>query len=198
MYWKVNNVLTRSKQRIIISDVNKPSYTEYFLTLAWLVAQRSIDPSSKCGAVLVSADRRILATGYNGPLRGADDAKVPLTRPEKYPFMIHAEENALLAYNGPASDLVGATIYVTGKPCHKCLRMILQKGIRNIVVTKGNHTVMHDDAEEKVCQGLIDILPMDSVNYHVINNSRDIHKLLQTTMDYLVKKNPTSFYPPLE
>lgn len=108
--------------------------------------------------------------------------------------MIHAEENALLAYNGPASDLVGATIYVTGKPCHKCLRMILQKGIRNIVVTKGNHTVMHDAAEETVCQGLIDILPMDSVNYHVINNSRDIHKLLQTTMDYLVQKNPTSFY----
>ncbi len=172
----------------------KPLYTDYFLALAYLVSMRSIDPSSKCGAVLVSADRRILATGYNGPLRGADDRLVPLTRPEKYPYMIHAEENALLAYNGPASDLIGATIYVTGKPCHKCLRMILQKGIRNIVVTKGNHTVMHDDAEEKVCQGLIDILPADSVNYHVINNSRDIYKLLQTTMDYVVKKNPAAFY----
>jgi len=173
----------------------KPLYTDYFLTLAYLVAMRSIDPSTKCGAVLVSADKRILATGYNGPLRGADDSKVPLTRPEKYPHMIHAEENCLLAYSGSTQDLEGSTMYVTGKPCHKCLRMILQKGIRNIVVTKGNQTVMHDDVEEKVCQSLLDILPIDSVNYHTINNVRDIHKLLQKTMDYIVEKNPDAFYP---
>ena len=173
----------------------KPRYTDYFLALAYLVSMRSIDPSTKCGAVLVSADKRILATGYNGPLRGADDSKVPLTRPEKYPHMIHAEENCLLAYAGSCQDLEGSTMYVTGKPCHKCLRMILQKGIRNIVVTKGNRTVMHDDVEEKVCQSLLDILPVDSVNYNTINNVRDIHKLLQSTMDYIVEKNPDAFYP---
>ena len=174
--------------------VSKPLYTDYFLTIAYLVAMRSIDPSTKCGAVLVSADKRILSTGYNGPLRGANDSKVPLTRPDKYPHMIHAEENCLLAYNGSFQDLEGSTMYVTGKPCHKCLRMILQKGIHNIVVTKGNQTVMHDDAEEKICQSLMDILPADSINYQTINNVRDIHKLLQITMDYIVKKNPNEFY----
>lgn len=173
---------------------DKPLYTNYFLTLASLIASRSVDPSTKCGAVLVSKDKRILSTGYNGPLRGADDTKVPLTRPDKYPFMLHAEENCLLAYNGSAQDLEGSTMYVTGKPCHKCLRMILQKGIRNIVVTKCNPAVMHDDAEETACQSLLDILPADSVNYHTINNVRDIHKLLQTTMDYIVEKNPAAFY----
>ena len=169
--------------------VSKPLYTDYFLTIAYLVAMRSIDPSTKCGAVLVSADKRILSTGYNGPLREADDSKVPLTRPEKYPHMIHAEENAILAYGGSRTDLEGSTIYVTGKPCHKCLRMILQSGIRNIIINDGNKTVMHDESEEKTCQSLIDILPIGSVNYQSVNNTGPIVDLLQTTIDYIVKKN---------
>lgn len=173
--------------------LDKPLYVDYFLTLANLVAQRSIDPSSKCGAVLVAADKRILSTGYNGPLRGADDSKVPLTRPEKYPHMIHAEENAILSFSGSASDLIGSTIYITGRPCHKCLRMILQKGIRNIVAG-GSGTVMHNAEEEAICRSILDTLPIDEVNYQVLNNAPDIVKLLHKTADYVVKKNPSAFY----
>lgn len=177
-----------------MTTLDKPLYTNYFLTLAYLVSQRSIDPSTKCGAVIVAADKRILSTGYNGPLRGAHDSEVPLTRPEKYPHMIHAEENAILAYNGSAQDLVGSTIYVTGKPCHKCLRMILQKGIRNIVITNGNKTVMHNDQEEAICQSILDTLSVGSVNYQFVNNSRDIVELLKRTVDYVVEKNQVEFY----
>lgn len=176
--------------------MGKPLYTDYFATLSFLVAQRSVDPSTKCGAVLVSKDRRILSTGYNGPLRGADDTKVPLTRPEKYPHLLHAEENCLLSYNGSFQDLEDATIYVTGRPCHKCLRMILQKGIRNIIVTNGNPTVMHDDSEEKLCQSMLDYLPDGAVNYQEINNVKEIRDLLLTTADYIVKKNPAKFFIP--
>jgi dCMP deaminase len=177
------------------TDPPKPLYVNYFLTLAWLVAQRSIDPSSKCGAVLVSADRRILATGYNGPLRGADDSLVPLTRPEKYPHMIHAEENAILAYTGSSADLIGSTMYVTGRPCHKCLRMIIQRGIPNIIISKTTPTVMQtDDSEIKAWEEMMSYLPEGRVNYHEINNVVDIHRLLVTTADYIVKKNPSRFY----
>ena len=173
----------------------KPLYTTYFLTLAALVSQRSIDPSTKCGALLVSRDRRILSTGYNGPIRGVDDGKVPLTRPEKYPHMLHAEENCILSYFGSAQDLEDATIYVTGRPCHKCLRMILQKGIRNIVVTDSTKTVMQTDpVEMKNWQDIMDYQPIDSVNYQEVNNIRDIHDLLLTTAEYVVEKNPSKFY----
>jgi len=75
----------------------------------------------------------VLATGYNGPITGSRDADVPITRPEKYFYFIHSEENCLLAYNGSKQDLYNAVIYVTGVPCHRCLRMILQKGIRKII-----------------------------------------------------------------
>lgn len=175
--------------------LDKPLYVDYFLTLANLVAQRSIDPSSKCGAVLVAADKRILSTGYNGPLRGADDAKVPLTRPEKYPHFLHAEENAILAYTGSLTDLIGSTMYITGRPCHKCLRMIIQRGIPNIIVSKSTPTVMQtDESEIKAWEEMMSYLPEGRVNYHEINNVVDIHRLLVTTADYIVKKNPSRFY----
>lgn len=111
----------------------RPNWDTYYLTIAHVVASRSIDPSTKHGCVLVSKDNRILSTGYNGPLKDVNDNKVPLTRPKKYMHLLHAEENALLAYGGSNSDIQGGTCYVTGPCCHKCLRMLIQKGITRIV-----------------------------------------------------------------
>jgi dCMP deaminase len=111
--------------------VEKIDWDTYFIAQCFLISMRSIDPSTKHGCVIVDKYNRILATGYNGPIRGMDDTKVPLTRPEKYPFFPHAEENAILSMSIPI--LEDGKIYVTGRPCHKCMRMILQKGIRHIV-----------------------------------------------------------------
>lgn len=168
--------------------MNKVSYDDYFLTLAFLVAQRSIDPSTKCGAVLVSSDKRILSTGYNGPIKGVDDSVIPLTRPEKYAHFLHAEENCLLAYSGSKQDLEGATMYVTGNPCHKCLRMILQKGIKSIIVSS-NPTVMHDDKEEMVCQFILNYTP--GVARVERANLTNVLNLLDQTRSYIINKNPT-------
>lgn len=120
-----------------MSEINssRPNWDSYYLSIAFVVAQRSFDPSTKCGCVIVSQDNRILSTGYNGPIKGSSDNLIPLTRPEKYYHFLHAEENALLHYSGSYMDIQNATIYVTHPPCHKCLRMILQKGIKNIITT---------------------------------------------------------------
>lgn len=112
--------------------MTKPDWDTYFLAQCFLISMRSIDPSTKHGAVIVDKHNRILSTGYNSPLRGIDETKIPHTRPEKYPFYIHAEENAVLAL-GENAFLENAKIYVTGRPCHKCMRMILQKGIKTII-----------------------------------------------------------------
>lgn len=111
----------------------RPSWDIYYLTIAFIVAQRSFDPSTKCGCVIVSRFNNILSTGYNGPLSRSNDDNVPLERPEKYYALLHAEENSLLAYNGSHYDIQNATAYITTAPCHKCLRMLLQKGITRIV-----------------------------------------------------------------
>jgi len=168
--------------------MDKISYDDYFLTMCYLVAQRSPDPSTKCGAVLVSADKRILSTGYNGPIKGADDTQVPLERPAKYAHILHAEENCVIAYNGSSQDLVGATMYVTGRPCHNCLRIILQKGIKIITATDGNHTVMHDDTEEKLCQQMLGYVP--GITMTAVPNIDKVLALLDTTKKYIYEKNP--------
>jgi dCMP deaminase len=131
-----------------MSDLNssRPDWDVYYLSIAFVVAQRSFDPSTKCGCVIVSQDNRILSSGYNGPIKGSLDHLIPLTRPEKYYHFIHAEENALIHYSGSHMDIQNATIYVTHPPCHKCLRMILQKGIKNIVTTP-NVTKVVDEAD---------------------------------------------------
>jgi dCMP deaminase len=169
--------------------MNKIPYDDYFLTMAYLVAQRSIDPSSKCGAILVGAENQVLSTGYNGPIRGSDDDMIPLERPAKYAHMIHAEENCILAFDGGRPDLDGATIYVTGAPCHKCLRMIIQKGIYNIVYANGNKTVMHDEEENKRCQMMLDYTK-GSVTVRVVDNFPQIVGLLGDTAAYVIRKNP--------
>lgn len=172
--------------------MNKINYDDYFLCMCYLVAMRSIDPSTKCGAVLVSKDYKVLSTGYNGPLKGSNDDLVPLERPAKYAHLLHAEENCILAYNGCAQDLIGSIMYVTGKPCHKCLRMIIQKGIRNIVYTDGNQAIMQDEAEKAIVDLMLSYSP--PVTIRVVDNSSQIHALLGTTQSYIKSKNHTKFF----
>lgn len=171
--------------------MNKLDYDDYFLTLAYVVAQRSPDPSTKCGAVLVSSERRILSTGYNGPIKGVDDTKVPTERPAKYVHFLHAEENCLLTYSGCIQDLEGSVMYVTGAPCHKCLRMILQKGVREIVYSNGNLAVMQDAAEQDNCKNMLEYT--SGVTVRVLPNLPQICELLQSTESYIVRKNPDKF-----
>lgn len=105
------------------------SWDEYFGLLVQVIALRSDDANTQIGAVIVDEKNRIIATGYNGTPRGTD---LPKTRPEKYPYMVHAEENAMLFAQG---DLTGCRLYVLGmKPCNVCARMMVQKGIKEVVV----------------------------------------------------------------
>lgn len=121
----------------------KPDWHTYFMAQCFLISMRSPD-TTKHGAIIVDKDNRVLSQGYNGPIDGIDDSKVPMTRPEKYPFLIHAEENSILSLNGPVPE--GSKIYVTGRPCHKCTRMILRKGIKTIIYgPQGSHCVDPED-----------------------------------------------------
>lgn len=110
------------------------NWDRYFLQIAALVATRSKDPSSQVGAVLVR-ERTIISTGYNGFPRGVDDTVAErYARPLKYQWVVHAEENCLLAAarNGSATD--GATLYVTPLfPCARCATSIVQAGVKEVV-----------------------------------------------------------------
>lgn len=124
----------------------RPSWEAILLAGCYLFARRSIDPRTQHGAILVDGKHRIVATGYNGPISGSADAQIPLEPPEKYNHMIHAEENLLLSYS--EGQLQNSTIFVTGRPCYRCFRMIVQKGINRIIY--GNVKTVSASDEEKI------------------------------------------------
>lgn len=124
----------------------RPSWDEYFLRMAEDASTRSPDKSTKHGCVLVDQNNVVISTGYNGPVQDIPDDIVCQERPEKYLWMCHAEENAVLFAE---RSLRGATAYITGPPCAVCFRMLAQKGIKRIVC--GNRMArMMDELHEKV------------------------------------------------
>ena len=119
----------------------RPSWDEYFMEIAKLVATRATCQRRSVGAVLVR-DRRILATGYNGAPRGLSHC--PAEGPSRdWPDgcmkaghcirSLHAEQNALLqaAYIGIPCE--GASMYVTCQPCNTCAKMLINAGVRRVV-----------------------------------------------------------------
>ena len=113
------------------------SWDEYFMGIALLSAQRSKDPGTQVGACIVGDDNRILSVGYNGMPIGCNDDDMPWDREgssgldTKYPFVCHAELNAILNYTG--NKLKGARVYVSLFPCNECAKAIIQCGIKTII-----------------------------------------------------------------
>lgn len=115
-----------------------------FMGIAKLIAQRSKDDNTQVGAVIVGKDKRILSLGYNGMPNGLSDDediwnKTGDIEKQKYSYVCHAEENAILNYRGNGGSLENSTIYVTLFPCNNCAKMIVQSGIKEVVYECDKH-----------------------------------------------------------
>ncbi|OGN01228.1 MAG: deaminase [Candidatus Yanofskybacteria bacterium RIFCSPLOWO2_02_FULL_43_10] len=113
---------------------NRPSWDEYFLEIAKVVAQRSTCDRANVGAV-IARNKVILSTGYNGAPRGlphCDDVGHEIVDGHCV-RTIHAEANAIAqaARNGAAIE--GATIYLTISPCYDCFKMMINGGIKEVI-----------------------------------------------------------------
>lgn len=112
----------------------KPSWDHYFMNIAKAVATRSTCNRKHVGAVIVR-DRRMLATGYNGSVRGlphCDDVGHMMVDGHCV-RTIHAEANAVIQAAMHGIRIEGSGIYVTASPCWNCFKMIANAGIKRIV-----------------------------------------------------------------
>ena len=112
------------------------SWDEYFMGVAELASMRSKDPSTQVGCCIVDEQNRILSTGYNGFPHGCNDDEFPWGRDEsagetKYPFVVHAELNAIL--NNRGKSLQGSRLYVGLFPCNECAKAIIQAGVSEVI-----------------------------------------------------------------
>ncbi len=120
----------------------RPSWDEYFMTLADEVATRTTCLRRAVGAIIVK-EKRILATGYNGVPTGLrhcfvtgclrEKLGVPSGQRHEICRGLHAEQNALLQAARYGIDIEGSSIYITTQPCVVCAKMLINAGISEII-----------------------------------------------------------------
>ena len=136
-------------------------WDEYFMGVALLAAQRSKDPNTQVGACIVSGENScygsnvIISTGYNGFPIGCSDDEYPWEREgsineTKYPFVVHAELNAIL--NAHGKSLLGTKIYVALFPCNECAKAIIQAGIKEVIYLSDKY---HDSDGSKASRRML-------------------------------------------
>ncbi|MDR2647446.1 MAG: dCMP deaminase family protein [Oscillospiraceae bacterium] len=124
------------------------SWDAYFMGVALLSAKRSKDPCTQVGACIVNAKNRIMSMGYNGFPIGISDDEFPWESSaedhcdSKYPYVCHAELNAIL--NNGGGNLDGCKIYVALFPCCECAKAIIQCGIREVLYLSDKYAAQAD------------------------------------------------------
>lgn len=123
------------------------SFDELYMGIAELASKRSKDPSTRHGACIINKYNRIISIGYNGLPKGLNDDGYNESgsvngvvidywlTPNKYPYVVHAEENAIL---NATVDLKDTILYLYSEkgyyPCSTCARMMSQTGIKEVVM----------------------------------------------------------------
>jgi dCMP deaminase len=141
--------------------MQRPSWDEYFMNIAYETARRSNCCRRQIGAVLVR-DRRIVSAGYNGTPLGVKNcfdggcarcaSDVASGQAYDTCICVHAEQNAIVlaARNGISTD--NCVLYTTLRPCFGCAKESIQAGIHEIVYAEDYG---YPDELEKVYQSLI-------------------------------------------
>jgi len=136
----------RKKLEAVKSVLKRPDWDTYFLDLAQLASQRATCLRRKVGAVIVK-NRHLLSTGYNGApkdishcdVAGCLREKLKIASGQRHELCrgLHAEQNAIIQAALYGVGLREATLYCTTLPCAICAKMIINAGIKEVVVSEG-------------------------------------------------------------
>jgi len=137
LYRQIDELLPR-----LLKEIQRPSWDEYFMNIAKVVASRSNCMKRKVAALIVK-DKRVISTGYNGTPRGTrncNEGGCPRcnsmaasgTALEEC-LCSHGEENAIVQASYHGVSLKDAIIYSTFAPCLQCSKMIINSGIREVI-----------------------------------------------------------------
>ena len=105
-----------------------------YIRMARIWAENSYCKRRQVGALLVK-DKTIISDGYNGTPSGFPNVCED-ENDTTFPYVLHAEANAIakVAQSNNSSD--GATLYVTASPCIECAKLIIQAGIKRVVYSE--------------------------------------------------------------
>ncbi len=119
------------------------SLDKRYMRMAQIWAENSYCQRRKVGALMVK-DQMIISDGYNGTPAGFENCCEDETG-HTYPFVLHAEANAITKIACTSNSSKGATLYVTTSPCIECAKLIVQAGINRVVFSE--HYRLQDGIE---------------------------------------------------
>jgi len=123
--------------------MNRPSWDQYFMDMAYKIAERATCLRRKVGAIAVR-DKRVIATGYNGASKGItscletgiclrEQLHVPSGERHELCWASHAEMNCICQAASSTTSLKGSTIYITNAPCSLCLKLLINAEVKECV-----------------------------------------------------------------
>lgn len=130
----------------------RPNWNDYFGGILLFLRKRSHDKMTQCSCIITDEHHKVLGMGYNGFGRDIDDSNLPAGSPIKeennlkYPYMIHAEVNALASCHTKPN---GGTAYISGPPCIQCCWNLHQNGIKRFVTYDISKITMVSNPEYK-------------------------------------------------
>lgn len=105
-----------------------------YLRMARIWSENSYCRRRQVGALLVK-DKMIISDGYNGTPSGFDNVCED-SDGVTFPYVLHAEANAITKVAQSNNSSAGSTLYVTASPCMECSKLIIQSGIRRVVFSE--------------------------------------------------------------
>lgn len=164
---------------------HRPSWNDYFITMAYLISKRSSCERLNVGCI-VTKDNRIVTTGYNGHLPNAPHVSV--VRNDHEQMTIHAECNAVADSAKRGVSLQNCIAYITHMPCLMCAKMLIASGITHIIFCEIYKT---DDLVYEMCKlGHVQLSNYNSENGNIndiITENDFIQKQQTTKINSLIK-----------
>ena len=149
------------------------SWHQYFIRITHLVAERSTCLRRRVGAIAVK-EKRILATGYNGPPAGVAHCSeigclrqkyaIPSGKSHELCRGLHAEQNVIVQSAVHGIPLAGASLYCTTQPCLICMKMLINCGIKKIWHSEAYPDALSEEMAKEAGVELI-LLPLDSIPF---------------------------------
>jgi dCMP deaminase len=149
--------------------MERPTWEEYFMEIARLVARRSTCLRRQVGAVMVKG-KNIVATGYNGTPSGITHCsevgclrqKLGVPSGERHELCrgLHAEQNAIIQAAKHGTNIAGSTLYCTNSPCIICTKMIINSGVERIVYSEGYPDTL---SMEMLAESRIEVLSFEEI-----------------------------------
>lgn len=149
--------------------MDRPSWEEYFMEIAELVAKRSTCLRRQVGAVLVK-EKNVLATGYNGTPAGIthcdkvgcirQEQNIPSGQRHELCRGLHAEQNAIIQAAKHGTNIGGSILYCTHQPCSICTKMIINAGITKIIYRDGYPDEL---SQQMLVESGIEVVPFEQI-----------------------------------